>query len=133
VDDLHEECSKGQSGSGHEDNVEVGMEDHIGNSNTMDGGLDLNFDLQQMEESLQELYLGARSIQLAATVLVMNLCTVHGMSNSCADELFAILHAHLLPELNTIPKNYHATKSLTRQLGLSYNSIHACDKCCILY
>jgi hypothetical protein len=63
----------------------------------------------------------------------MNLCTVHAVSNSFADELFTILHAHLLPEQNSLPKNYHAAKSLTRQLGLSYNSIHACDKGCILY
>jgi hypothetical protein len=46
ADDLHKECSQGQSGSGDEDIVQIGMEDHIGDSNTIDEGLHLNFDPQ---------------------------------------------------------------------------------------
>ena len=63
----------------------------------------------------------------------MNLCTVHGVSNNCADELFAILHGHILPEENCLPKNHHAARSLTQKLGLSYNNIHACNNGCVLF
>ena len=63
----------------------------------------------------------------------MNLCTVHGVSNHCANELFSILHLHLLPENNTLPKTYHAAKTLTSKLDLTYNTIHACEKGCVLF
>jgi hypothetical protein len=109
------------------------MEDQARDSNNVDCGLDANFDPEPLEEALQELYVGARSTKLAAIILVMNLCTVYGISNSFVDELFAILHTHILLEQNSLPKNYHVAKSLTRRLGLLYNSIHACERGCILF
>jgi hypothetical protein len=131
TDDLHEEYNEGQSSDGDDDAVRVQMEEEAGDTNTMPPEVDSNFDADTLEEALSQLYSGAWSTKLAATILLMNLCTVHGISNSFADELFAILHAHLLPERNGLPKNYHAAKSLIRKLGLSYNSIHACEKGCI--
>jgi hypothetical protein len=64
---------------------------------------------------------------------LMNLCTVHEVSNNFADELFTILHCHFLPDGNTLPRNHYAAKSLTSKLGLAYNSIHACGKGCVLF
>jgi hypothetical protein len=55
------------------------------------------------------------------------------VSNNFTDELFTILHRHLLPEGNILPKNHYAAKSLTSTLGLLYNSIHACGKRCVLF
>jgi hypothetical protein len=63
----------------------------------------------------------------------MNLCIVHGVSNNFADELFTILHRHFLPEGNRLPKNHYAAKSLTSKLGLTYISIQACGKGCVLF
>jgi hypothetical protein len=63
----------------------------------------------------------------------MNLCAVHGVSNNFADELFTILHRHLLPEGNILPRNHYVAKSLTSKLGLTYTSIHACGKSCVLF
>jgi hypothetical protein len=70
---------------------------------------------------------------LAATILLQNLCTVDGVSNSFADEIFTILQAHILLEKNCLPKNHYATKSLTKKLDLAYNTIHACEKGCVLF
>ena len=92
-----------------------------------------DFDARVLEESVEALYDGSKSSKLAATVLLMNLCIVHGVSNQCANEFFSILHLHLLPENNTLPKNYHAAKSLTMKLGLTYKTIHACEKGCMLF
>jgi hypothetical protein len=39
----------------------------------------------------------------------------------------------VIPEDNSLPKNYYATKSLTSKLGLLNCSIHACEKGCILF
>jgi hypothetical protein len=94
---------------------------------------DLTFDPQVREDAIKPLYRGAKSTKLATTILLMNLCIVHGMSNNFTKELFALLHGHLLPPDNSLPKNYYAAKSLTSKLGLSYRSIHACEKGCILF
>ena len=113
----HEPCDEP-----HPADVEADMEDG-----------DLNFDATVMEESLQPVYDGSRSTKLAATVLLMNLCTVHGISNQCANELFSLLHSHLLPENNTLPASHYAAKTLTATLGLAYTTIHACERGCVLF
>jgi hypothetical protein len=87
-----------------------------------------HFDPTMLEEAIQELYEGSRNTKLAATILLMNLCTVHGVSNNFVDELFTILHHHLLPEGNRLPKNHYAAKSLTSMLGLTYTSITHVEK-----
>ena len=86
-----------------------------------------------LEEAIQELYDGARSSVLAATILIMTLCTIHGVNNKFADQIFALFRLHLLPGENRLPKNYHAAKSLIRKLGLNYNTIHACVGGCVLF
>jgi hypothetical protein len=58
--------------------------------------------------------------KLAATILLMNLCTVHGVSNNFADELFTIMHCHLLSAGYTLPRNHYAAKTLTTKLGLVF-------------
>ena len=93
----------------------------------------LNFDRSALEEYMGILYDGACSSLLATTVLLMNLCTVHGESNACANKLFGILSKHVLLENNTLSQTYFAAKSLTEKLGLSYNTIHACESGCILF
>jgi hypothetical protein len=101
----------------------------------MEGGIDhdSNFDPQTLEDAIKPLYRGAKCTELAGTILLMNLYTVHRMSNNFSVELFALLHNHLLPVDNSLPKNYYAAKSLRTKLGLSYQSIHACGKGCILF
>ena len=79
------------------------------------------------------LYDGLNSSKLATIVLLMNLCTVHNVSNNCANELFGILSKHVLPKNNALPQICHAAKCLIEKLGLLYNSIHACEKGCILF
>ena len=128
----------------HENTMDGGIEDvgddeecrddvAVGEGPGVQGEDDNIMDARVLEESLEGLYEGSRSSKLASTVLLMNLCTVHGVSNHCANELFSILHLHLLPENNTLPKTYHASKTLTTKLGLTYNTIHACEKGCILF
>ena len=131
ADEVHADCV-GDSNS--DDDVEdTGPGEPVGDRDHVDEGDSHSFDPQALEEAIRPLYEGARSSQLAATILLMNLCTIHGVTNGFADEMFTILSAHLLPRGNVLPKNYYAAKSLTRKLGLSYNSIHACDKGCMLF
>ena len=97
-------------------------------------GEDDNYgDPHELEEVIDELYHGAKSSILAATILIMTLCTVHGVSNKFADQLFTLFREHLLPSENMLPKNLHAAKVLIQKLGLNYKTIHACQAGCVLF
>jgi hypothetical protein len=129
-DAVHEECndSSGEDDATNLSEYGVTSCEDVEGHETSD-----HFDPTMLEKAIQELYEGSRSTKLAATILLMNLYIVHGVSNNFADELFTILHRHLLPERNRLPKNQYAAKSLTSKLGLTYTSIHACGKGCVLF
>jgi hypothetical protein len=129
-DSVTEECREGSSGGdgGNLPDPVASSDEEVDTEGNGD-----RFDPAMLEEAIQELYAGSRSTKLAATILLMNLCTVHGVSNNFVDELFTILHRHLLPEGNYLPRNHYTAKILTSKLGLTYNSIHACAKGCVLF
>jgi hypothetical protein len=132
ADGIHAECMR--DGREEQDPANnIGIEEPIGESNMEDAAEDHSFDPHSLEEAIQPLYTGARCTQLAATILLMNLCTVHKVTNGFANEMFTILNAHLLPKENVLPKNYYAAQSLIVKLGLSYNNIHTYDKGCMLF
>ena len=132
ADAVHEDCSMHSMGA-NLDTEDGGPDDETTTLEAGGTGEEPEFDPTELQEAMQQLYAGARCTKLAATILLMNVCTVHGVSNNCADELFTILHRHILPQENCLPRNHHAARSLTQKLGLSYNSIHACDKGCVLF
>ncbi len=82
---------------------------------------------------MKELYVGEKCTKLRATILFVNLCTMHGIINKFVDELFALLHQHLLLEPNYLMGSYYATKTLTQKLGSNYKVIHTCAKRCVLF
>jgi hypothetical protein len=132
ADDVHDRCSQGDN---WDQNISDcgGGDDAVGENDDEGTGEDCNLDPAALEEAIHPLYGRACSTKLAATVLLMNLCIVHGVSNCFADELFTILHGRLLPEENGLPRNYYGAKTLTRRLGLSYNTLHACENGCVLF
>ncbi len=94
---------------------------------------DISIKANYLREACQPLYNGARCMKLASTLLLMNVCTIHGVSNKFMDELLALLHKHLLPKDNLLPPSMYAAKSFTRKVGLDYKHIHACVNGCILF
>jgi hypothetical protein len=134
ANNIHEECRSSENWDEPcfpDPNTEDVPDADAGN-NTEDRD-PVNFDPEAMEDAVHELYTGAKSSKLATTILLLNLCMVHGVSNCFVDELFSILHAHLLPDGNSLPKNHYATWTLTKKLGLAYTSIHACENGYILF
>jgi hypothetical protein len=129
---VHAECIR-NDGDETDPLPDYSMDEPIGETNAPDASENDTFDPHALEEAIRPFYRGAKCTQLAATILLMNLCTVHGVTNGFADELFTILNSHLPPTENVLPKNYYAARSLTAKLGLSYNSIHAYDKGCVLF
>ena len=130
ADSVHAECSPSSAG---DEGPYVPTDDDISDGDPEHPEESTGFDPAFLGVAMKELYDGSRSTKLAATILLMNLCTVHGVSNNFADELFTILHCHLLPAGNSLPRNHYAAKTLTAKLGLSYNSIHACGNGCVLF
>jgi hypothetical protein len=109
-DSVHEECNDGsKEGDG------ASLPDHgVTLAEDIEGQENIDcFDPTMLEEAIQELYEGSRSTKLAATILLMKLCTVRRVNNNFANELFIILHLHLLPEGNILPRNHYVAKSLT--------------------
>jgi hypothetical protein len=132
ADEVHDNCSAGSMPADDADSNCIA--DEAPEAESGEGVWeDPQFDPRHLQDAMQQLYEDAKCTKLAATILLMNLCTVHGVSNTFADEMFTILHAHILPEDNSLPKNYHAARSLTQTLGLAYTCIHACDKGCVLF
>jgi hypothetical protein len=64
---------------------------------------DISIEANCLWETCQPLYNGARCMKLASTLLLMNVCTIHGISNKFMDELLTLLHKHLLPKDNLLP------------------------------
>jgi hypothetical protein len=88
---------------------------------------------QYLQETCQPLYNGAKSSMLANTLLLMNVCKVHVVSNKFVDELLALLHKHLLPLYYCFPPTMYTTKTLISKVGLRYNNINACVNGCVLF
>jgi len=94
ADGLQEEANV-RNGNNNEDkllgNIEV---DHelLGEVASKDVvPLDNSFDLMALEEAIKELYKNSKCTKLVVTILLMNLCTMHGVSNKFANELFTLL------------------------------------------
>jgi hypothetical protein len=95
----------------------------LGDGWNVDDGSNINaFDLTFLKDAIAKFYKGSSSTKLATTILLMNLCTFHEMTKKNCDELFTLLHQHLLPTNNCLLVNYHVVKSLTRKLGLDYQT-----------
>ena len=70
---------------------------------------------------------------LCVTLLIVNCCKTHGVSNMFMNELLMLLSMSILHVGNCLPKTeYEATKIL-RKLGLAYTMIHACPSGCCLF
>ncbi len=132
---LHEETNA-RDGNNNEDEQEgnIVMEcEPLGEEAFDDAPCDNNFDPVALEDTITKLYRGSKCTKLATTILFMNLCIIHGVNKKFANELFTLLHLHLLPGDNYLPNNYYVAKTLTKRLGLDYKNIHACSKGCFLF
>ena len=78
-------------------------------------------------------YPGSSVSLISAVVVLMTLCTTHGVSNAFVTELLHYLSGELLPKGNVMPAKHYTTKRMLQALGLAYNIIHACPSGCVLF
>ena len=79
------------------------------------------------------LYEGSTLSMLCATLLIVNCCKTHGVSNMFMNELLMLLSMSILPVGNCLPKTEYEASKILRKLGLAYNMIHACPNGCCLF
>ena len=79
------------------------------------------------------LYEGSTLSMLCATLLIVNCCKTHGVSNAFMNELLMLLSMSILPVGNCLPKTEYEASKILRKLGLAYNMIHACPNGCCLF
>jgi hypothetical protein len=79
------------------------------------------------------LYEGSSIKMLSTLLLLLNLRTIHGVSNSFMDEFFSLLRKELPPKGNKLFATTYDVVKIIKMFGLSYESIRACTKGCVLF
>jgi hypothetical protein len=94
-------------------------------------------DFEELEDLYREgtrpVFHGSKVSTISATIVLINMVVIHGISNAYVDELLKYLSSVLLPGENKLPRSHYEAKKLIRRLGLQYNIIHTCPEGCILY
>jgi hypothetical protein len=104
ADAVHDNCM-GDGFDNRDGTPNLSAKEPVGESTEGGTNDDSNFDPHRLEDAIKPLYRGAKYTELAGTILLMNLCTVHRVSNNFSTELFILLHSHLLPMDNSLSKN----------------------------
>ncbi|RVW27633.1 hypothetical protein CK203_099152 [Vitis vinifera] len=84
-------------------------------------------------EANKELYPGCKKFSaLTFLVKLMHIKVLNRWSDKSFDMLLQVL-VDAFPERSNIPKTYYDAKKMLRDLGLGYDSIHACKYDCALF
>jgi hypothetical protein len=137
VDGVEEEANGGHDHVANisEDLMEIKTGYEVVGEMPFEDGLKCqSFDPTTLKDVIQELYPNNKCTKLTRIIFLMNLCTIHGITNKFnVDEIFTFLCLYLLLEPICLLNNFYIAKTLTRQLGLDYKTIHACTKGCVLF
>ena len=85
------------------------------------------------DESTIPLYCGSSLSKLDTTLMFMNVCHTHKVTNACINELLHLLSKVILPTPNSLPSNEGMASSMLCRLGLKYDCIDVCSNGCVLY
>lgn len=97
----------------------------------MDAVEDLNLIVLLL--SCQPLFPGASVTKLVATMLIMTICTIHGVNNKFVDGYFYLLKKYILPHPNSLPLNMYLAKMLVKKVSHNCESNYACKNGCVLF
>jgi len=85
-----------------------------------------------MREAKRQLYLGCTKFsRFSFVVKLLHMKSFYRISNSAFSAVMK-LSPEAFPECNTLPKSYDEAKTLVKELGLGYDSIHVCYNNCVL-
>jgi hypothetical protein len=106
---------------------EVADEFEDSESPTFEGASALN------DESRTPLYCGSSLSRLDTTLLFMNVCRNHKVTNAGITELLHLFSKVILPVPNSLPTSEGIATSMLSRLGLRYDNIDACRNGCVLF
>ena len=91
-----------------------------------------NFD-KLLDDAKREVYPGCTDYTLLKFVIkMMNVKVMTNLTNKGLDMILDLL-IKLLPKGNLVPRSTYEAKKILRDLGLSYEHIHACKNDCALF
>lgn len=85
------------------------------------------------DESRTPLFCGSNLSRLDTTLMLMNVCRTHKVTNECISELLHLFSKVILPTPNSLPTSEGIATNMLSALGLKYDAIDACKNGCILY
>ncbi|KAL6142214.1 hypothetical protein ACLB2K_060497 [Fragaria x ananassa] len=85
-----------------------------------------------LEDANIDLFIGARVKKLEFLLRLYNIKSSHSNSDGSFEETLDLLR-DTFPKNTTLPKSFHKTKKLIKDIGLSYENIDACPNDCMLY
>ena len=85
------------------------------------------------DECRTPLFCGSNLSRLDSTLMFMNVCRTHKVSNACITELLHLLSKVILPTPNSMPTSEGIATDMVSKLGLWYDAIDACRNGCVLY
>jgi hypothetical protein len=84
-------------------------------------------------QATRPVYDGVNVSTIAATIVLINMAMIHGVSNAYMDKLIKYLSTVLLPRGNRLPRTHYAAKRMVKKLGLNYDIILCCPNGCVLF
>jgi hypothetical protein len=123
-------------GYGMYDTATVGSEEDE-DDDQADEEVELQFDAETYRKLVldgsSELYTGCKKFsKLQFLVKLLNIKNIWGIPNGCFDAFLSLIK-EALPEGQDLPNNFHASRKYIKDVGVGYESIHACKHDCIMY
>jgi hypothetical protein len=88
---------------------------------------------QLIRESTELIYEGCAVNCLQTSIILMNMCSLYGVSHTFMDELLIFLGGDLLPRSNLLPHSTYQMKRMIMKMGLQHKAIHCYPIGHILY
>jgi hypothetical protein len=102
-----------------------------------DSGVDADAEAYKMlvEDGSKELYPGCKKVsKLQFLVRLLNIKNTWKVPNGCYDDVLSLVKDALPNGHNlSLIKNFHAYKRYIKDIGIGYESIHACKHDCIMF
>jgi hypothetical protein len=110
---------------------------NAGESSTTPGPTTNDYELRTFDKVLEdarlEFYPGCKKFsKLSFTMNLLHIKTLCNMSNNAFDMVIDLIK-RALPDGETLPRSYYEANRLRRDLGFSYERIHACKNDCVLF
>jgi hypothetical protein len=127
-------ADSGSESEEDDDDIEDAVDDEGGpDAEGQDGRSAFEGDSALNDECMTPLFCGSNLSRLDCTLLFMNVCRTHKVTNECITELLHLFSKVILPLPNSLPSSEGTATTMVSRMGLGYNAIDACRNGCVLF